>query len=107
MDREHFRTWTRLHPDLTGATINAMKALEIDAEITTDHSIPLKLPDEVYAGRARVIVLYDTDRERPASVDGQGNLDAFLSSLPKNSPSCDRHAITAAILNTNTNYSRI
>ena len=74
-----------------------MKALEIDAEITTDHSIHIKLPDEVYAEHARVIVLYDTDRERPGSVDEPGNLDAFLSSLPKSSPGCDRRAITARI----------
>lgn len=75
-----------------------MKAFEIDAEITADHSIHLKLPDEVNAGHVRVIVLYDTDRVQPGSVDEPwGNLDVFLSSLPKSSPGCTRHAITARI----------
>ena len=36
-----------------------MKAIELDAVITQDHEIHLKLPDDVKASHAKVIVMYE------------------------------------------------
>jgi hypothetical protein len=36
-----------------------MQAIELDATITESHEIHLKLPDNINASRAKVIVMYD------------------------------------------------
>ncbi len=75
-----------------------MKAIELDAEVTADHAIHLKLPNEVRAGRARIIVLYETEEGAHAeSEHALGNLDHFLTSLPRNAPGRDREEIAAKI----------
>ena len=42
-----------------------MQAIELSAQITKSHEIHLKLPHNIRAGRAKVIVMYDTDRPVP------------------------------------------
>jgi hypothetical protein len=42
-----------------------MQAIELEATITESHEIHLKLPDNINASRAKVIVIYD---EMPAPV---------------------------------------
>ena len=75
-----------------------MKAIELDAEITADHAIHLKLPKEVRAGRARIIVLYEADEDAHVKGEGeQGNLDDFLTTLPANKPGRDRQEIAAQV----------
>jgi hypothetical protein len=75
-----------------------MKAIELKTEITADHAIHLKLPEDAPAGPARVIVLYETESDaqtqerRPT-----GNLDAFLKALPKNTSGRDRSEIAAQV----------
>jgi hypothetical protein len=75
-----------------------MKAIELDAEITADHAIHLKLPNEVRAGRARIIVLYETEENLQAETErALGNLDDFLTALSRNAPGRDREEIAAKI----------
>jgi hypothetical protein len=75
-----------------------MKAIELEAEITADHAIHLKLPHEVRAGRARIIVLYETDEDAQADIHRiRGNLDDFLATLPRNIPGRDREEIAATV----------
>jgi len=75
-----------------------MKAIELDAEITRDHAIHLKLPKEVRAGRARIIVLYESDENAQTEIEPtRGNLDDFLSTLPTNTPGRDREEIAAQV----------
>jgi len=57
-----------------------MQAIELIANITPDHELRLKLPDEAAPGPARVIVLFDAD-SKPSV---RGNLDDFLERLPRN-----------------------
>ena len=38
-----------------------MQAIELDAFITQDHEIHLKLPDDVKASHAKVIVMYENN----------------------------------------------
>ena len=51
-----------------------MQAVELTANITPDHELRLKLPDEAATGPARVIVLFDAV-SKPSV---KGNLDDFL-----------------------------
>jgi hypothetical protein len=75
-----------------------MHAIELDIEITADRSIHLKLPSEARTGRARVIVLYETEgRTEADSATVLGNLDNFLATLPKNSPGRDHLSIAAQV----------
>jgi hypothetical protein len=75
-----------------------MKAIELDAEITADHAIHLQLPKEVRAGRARIIVLYETDEDAKAVIEPtRENLDDFLATLPRNAPGRDREEIAARV----------
>ena len=75
-----------------------MKAIELDAEITADHAIHLKLPAEVRAGPARIIVLYETDEDAQAVIEPtRGNLDDFLATLPRNAPGRDHQEIAAQV----------
>jgi hypothetical protein len=75
-----------------------MKAIELEAEITADHAIHLKLPNEVRAGRARIIVLYETDEDAQADIHRtQGNMDDFLATLPRNIPGRNREEIAATV----------
>ena len=48
-----------------------MQAIELDAVITQNHEIHLKLPDDVKAGHAKVIVMYEK------------NLKDYTKRLPK------------------------
>ncbi len=57
-----------------------MQAIELIANITPDHELRLKLPDEAAPGPARVIVLFDAD-SKPSV---RGNLDDFMEQLPRN-----------------------
>jgi hypothetical protein len=76
----------------------AMNAIELDIEITADRAIHLKLPSEARTGRARVIVLYETETSMQAdSATVRGNLDAFLATLPKNSAGRDHRSIAAQV----------
>jgi hypothetical protein len=84
-----------------------MKAIELDAEITTDHAIHLTLPEEAPAGPARVIVLYDTERDAQALASSrEGNLDDFLSALPTNIPGRARRDIAAQVEAERTSWDR-
>jgi len=75
-----------------------LNAIELDIEITADRSIHLKLPSEARTGRARVIVLYETERNMQTdSATVPGNLDAVLATLPKNSPGRDHRSIAAQV----------
>ena len=75
-----------------------MRAIELDAEITADHAIHLKLPNEVRARHARVIVLYETDDDSQAKTKRErGNLDDFLATLPRHKPGRDREEIAAQV----------
>ncbi len=75
-----------------------MKANELDAEITADHAIHLNLPNEVRAGRARIIVLYESDDEaRFGTEPRHGNLDELLQTLPRNASGRDREEIAAQV----------
>jgi hypothetical protein len=75
-----------------------MKAIELDAEVTADHAIYLKLPKEVRAGRARIIVLYETDEDAQAqSARTRGNLDDFLATIPRNTPGRDHEEIATQV----------
>ncbi len=75
-----------------------MKAIELETEITADHAIHLKLPDQVGPGRARIIVLYDTDDDVQRTIEPTGgNLDDFLAALPRNRPGRDREKIAAQV----------
>jgi hypothetical protein len=84
-----------------------MKAIELDAEITTDHAIHLTLPEEAPAGPARVIVLYETgsDAQRLGRTS-EGNLDEFLNALPKNRPGRARQDIAAQVEAERTSWER-
>ena len=44
-----------------------MQAIELSAQITQSHEIHLKLPAHIRAGRAKVIVMYETEQpvQRP------------------------------------------
>jgi hypothetical protein len=57
-----------------------MQAIELTANISRDHELRLKLPDEAATGKARVIILFDAD----AVTSAKGNLDDFLDQLPRN-----------------------
>jgi len=57
-----------------------MQAIEINAIITPDHEIRMRLPDHVPPGPVRVIVLFESD----ATPSAKGNLDDFLDRLPIN-----------------------
>jgi hypothetical protein len=75
-----------------------MKAIELETEITEDHTIHLKLPNQVRPGRARIIVLYETDDDARREFEYRsGNLDDFLASLPRNTPGRDRNEIATQI----------
>ncbi len=75
-----------------------MKAIELEAEITPDRAIHLKLPNQVRPGHARIIVLYEADEDAPVEVEcTRGNLDDFLATLPRNTPGRDREEIAARV----------
>jgi hypothetical protein len=79
-------------------TKNTMKAIELETEITADHAIHLKLPNQVRPGRARVIVLYETDDDTKRQIKRKGGkLDDFLAALPGNTPGRDREEIAAQV----------
>lgn len=42
-----------------------MQAIELNAEVTNNHELHIKLPDAVAAGTVRVIVLYGQDQDLP------------------------------------------
>ncbi len=75
-----------------------MRAIELEAEITADRAIHLKLPNQVRPGRARIIVLYETDENAQVQIEPKGgNLDDFLATLPRNIPGRDREEIAAQV----------
>ncbi len=57
-----------------------MQAIEINAIITPDHELRVRLPDYVPPGPVRVIVLFESD----ATASAKGNMDDFLDRLPIN-----------------------
>lgn len=57
-----------------------MQAIELTANITPDHELSLKLPEESATGPARVIILFDAE----CKPSPKGNLDDFLRQLPRN-----------------------
>ena len=58
----------------------------------------MQLPKEVRAGRARIIVLYETDEGAKAVIEPtRENLDDFLATLPRNAPGRDREEIAARV----------
>ena len=65
-----------------------MQAIEINANITSDHKLRVRLPDHVAPGPVRVIVLFESD----ATASAKGNLDDFLDRLPINSTGGLTHA---------------
>jgi hypothetical protein len=65
-----------------------MQAIEINANITSDHELRLRLPDHVVPGPARVIVLFESD----ATASAMGKLDDFLDRLPINTTGGLTHA---------------
>jgi len=46
-------------PPPTRNGISIMQAIELETEIDENHEIHLKLPDEVRAGKAIIVVLYE------------------------------------------------
>jgi hypothetical protein len=40
-----------------------MQAIELDAEVTSDHEIHLKLPNSIHSQTVKVIVLYEHEKE--------------------------------------------
>ena len=44
-----------------------MQAIELQAQITASHEIHLKLPATIKAGKAKVIVMYDTSETEPCT----------------------------------------
>lgn len=52
-----------------------MQAIELDAVITQNHEIHLKLPDDVKANHAKVIVMYENSLK-----DNTKKWDAFFTS---------------------------
>ena len=75
-----------------------LNAIELDTEITPDHVIHLKLPDRVRARHVRVIVLYETNEEpHRVTQSVRGNLDDFLTALPRNGLGRDRKEIAKQI----------
>jgi len=64
-----------------------MQTIELETIIDNRHEIHLKLPQEAKEGLARVIVLYEEDKQQ----SGKGNMDDFLDTLPLN-PSGRSHA---------------
>lgn len=44
-----------------------MQAIELQAQITASHEIHLKLPATIKAGKAKVIVMYDTPETEPCT----------------------------------------
>ncbi|WP_295384343.1 hypothetical protein [uncultured Thiodictyon sp.] len=75
-----------------------MLAIEIDTEVTPDRAIHVQLPQGARTGRARVIVLYESeDTSRPDTERGQGNLDDLLAVLPRNVVGRDREEIAASV----------
>ena len=40
-----------------------MQALEINAQVTEDHEIHLKLPNNIKRGAVKVIVMYDEEKD--------------------------------------------
>ncbi len=75
-----------------------MKAIELETEITADRAIRLKLPNQVRPGRARVIVLCETDEGVQVEIEpAGGNLDDFLATLPRNTLGRDREEIAAQV----------
>jgi hypothetical protein len=55
-----------------------MQAIKLIANITPDHELRLKLPDEAATGSARVILLFGAN----AVTSAKGNLDDFLDYHP-------------------------
>jgi len=70
----------RLDPTSNPWGLTPMQAIEINAIITPDHEIRVRLPDHVPPGPVRVIVLFESD----ATASAKGNLDDFLDRLPIN-----------------------
>ena len=65
-----------------------MQAIEINANITSDHELRVRLPDHAAPGPARVIVLFESD----ATASAKGKLDDFLDRLPINAAGGLTHA---------------
>jgi hypothetical protein len=53
---------------------------ETEVFLPVNHHLNLKLPDEIPAGRVRIAVIYEKEK----NITEQGNLSQFLSSLPLN-----------------------
>lgn len=62
-----------------------MQAIELDAVITQNHEIHLKLPDDVKASHAKVIVMYENNlkdnTKRLANLTGNHNLSFFAGCI--------------------------
>ncbi len=56
---------THSHQASPNKGANDMQAIELETEIDENHEIHLKLPDDVQAGKAKVVVMY----ESPATTD--------------------------------------
>lgn len=60
-----------------------MRAIKLKAQIGTDHTLHLQLPDDVDEGPAEVIVLVEGD---PEPVQGSGTVADFLATHRVTSP---------------------
>jgi len=70
-----------------------MQALEISANVTSDHELRIQLPHDATPGPVRVIVLFASP-----PTTSKGNLDDLLDRLPLNTGSgCTHEEIMARI----------
>ncbi len=53
---------------------------ETEAYLPVNHSLNIRLPDEIPAGKVRIAVIY----EKPSQNDNNENMADFLDSLPLN-----------------------
>ena len=58
-----------------------MRAIELRAEITNDHELRVKLPEDVASGPARVIVLLEEPEDVAKQVAAQKKMRAFFQRL--------------------------
>jgi len=65
-----------------------MRAIKLHSRIEKDHTLSLRLPEDVEEGPAEVIVLVPEDRERPGRplVDDLDKIALHCSRLPVRDP---------------------
>lgn len=57
-----------------------MHAIELNAEVTNNHELHLKLPDSVYSQAVKVIVLYEQETPKP-TISGKRQFGQFRDEL--------------------------